>query len=192
MTCKCFDFWSRSLKNHKAAKRQEKKVPDGINWFVKKKRKQTMVQFTKETTYDALFFHIQSKTHFKIHILRFLKKSPVRFSFRQFWRDLTPIFSIWKRKDRFKVSGSLISSNIKSQKELVFCFKNKLFLSPKKTWAWRPRISKILEITRTIYSKGERSVNLLGTKNFFNLFLEVSQIYIINYNNYFPTFSACF
>ena len=37
--------------------------------------------------------------------------------------------------------------------------------------------NKIFEITRTIYSNIERSEQLLVTKCFFNLFLEVSHIY---------------
>ena len=41
---------------------------------------------------------------------------------------------------------------------------------------WRPRICKIFEITRTIYSNSGRSGQFLLTKCFFNLFLEVSQV----------------
>ena len=41
---------------------------------------------------------------------------------------------------------------------------------------WRPRICKIFEITRTIYSNSERSEQFLVTECLFNLFLEVSQI----------------
>ena len=41
---------------------------------------------------------------------------------------------------------------------------------------WRPRIFKIFEITRTIYSNSERSEQFLVTECFFNLFLEVSHI----------------
>ena len=41
---------------------------------------------------------------------------------------------------------------------------------------WRPRICKIFEITRTIYSNSERSEQFLVTECFFNLFLEVSHI----------------
>ena len=42
---------------------------------------------------------------------------------------------------------------------------------------WRPRICKIFEITRTIYSNSERLEQFLVTECFFNLFLEVSQIW---------------
>ena len=38
----------------------------------------------------------------------------------------------------------------------------------------RPRICKIFEITRTIYSNSERSEQFLVTEWFFNLFLKVS------------------
>ena len=41
---------------------------------------------------------------------------------------------------------------------------------------WWPRIFKIFEITRTIYSNSERSEQFLVTECFFNLFLEVSDI----------------
>ena len=41
---------------------------------------------------------------------------------------------------------------------------------------WRPRICKILGVTRTIYSNSERSEQFLLTECFFNLFLEVSHI----------------
>ena len=41
---------------------------------------------------------------------------------------------------------------------------------------WKPRICKIFEITRTIYSTSERSEQFLVTECFFNLFLNVSQI----------------
>ena len=41
---------------------------------------------------------------------------------------------------------------------------------------WRPRVCKIFEITRTIYSNSERSEQFLVTECFFNLFLEVSHI----------------
>ena len=41
---------------------------------------------------------------------------------------------------------------------------------------WRPRVCKIFEINRTIYSNSERSEQFLVTECFFNLFLEVSQI----------------
>ena len=55
----------------------------------------------------------------------------------------------------------------------------KLFYWPRKTFeiqGWKPRICKIFEITRTIYSNSERSQQFLVTECFFNLFLEVSQI----------------
>ena len=42
---------------------------------------------------------------------------------------------------------------------------------------WRPRFCKIFEITRTIYSNSERSEQFLVTECFFNLFLEVSQVW---------------
>ena len=41
-------------------------------------------------------------------------------------------------------------------------------------WGLRPKICKIFEITRTIYSNSERSEQILVTECFFNLFLEVS------------------
>ena len=44
-------------------------------------------------------------------------------------------------------------------------------------WGWRPRICKIFEITRTIYSNSERSEQFLVTECFFDLFLEVSHIW---------------
>ena len=67
-----------------------------------KKRKQTMVQFTKETTNDALFFHIQSKTHFKIHVLKFLKKGPVRFFFDNFEEILHQLSPFEREKTDLK------------------------------------------------------------------------------------------
>ena len=61
---------------------------------------------------------------------------------------------------------------------LTYCEK-KLFEWSRKTFeirGWRPRISKIFEITRTIYSNSERSEQFLVTECFFNLFLDVSHI----------------
>ena len=43
-------------------------------------------------------------------------------------------------------------------------------------WGWRPRICKMFEIRRTIYSNSERSEQFLVTECFFNLFLDVSHI----------------
>ena len=59
---------------------------------------------------------------------------------------------------------------------LTYCEK-KLSKWSRKTFkirGGRPRICKLLEITRTIYSNSERSEQFLVTKYFFNLFLEVS------------------
>ena len=47
---------------------------------------------------------------------------------------------------------------------------------------WKPRICKIFEITRTIFSNSERSEQFLVTECFFNLFLVVSQIRTIRIN----------
>ena len=61
---------------------------------------------------------------------------------------------------------------------LTYCEK-KLFQWLSKTFeirGWRPRICKIFEITRTIYSNSERSEQFLVTECFFNLFLEVSHV----------------
>ena len=58
-------------------------------------------------------------------------------------------------------------------------YEKKMFQWSIKTFeiqSWRPRICKIFEITRTIYSNSERSEQFLLTEYFFNLFLEVSQI----------------
>ena len=41
---------------------------------------------------------------------------------------------------------------------------------------WRPRICKIFEITRTIYSNSERSEQFLVTECFFNLFLRPNKL----------------
>ena len=54
--------------------------------------------------------------------------------------------------------------------KMVFCYQN---CSVRKNW---PRICKIFEITRTIYSNGTRSKQFLVTESFFNLFLEFFQI----------------
>ena len=65
---------------------------------------------------------------------------------------------------------------------LTYCEK-KLFKGSRKTFeirGWRPRICKIFEITRAIYSNSERSKQFLVTECIFNLFLEVSQIHIRN------------
>ena len=70
---------------------------------------------------------------------------------------------------------------------MVFCYQNCSNLlwekncssDQEKTFeirGWRPRICKIFEITRTIYSNCERSEQFLVTESFFNLFLEVSHI----------------
>ena len=62
---------------------------------------------------------------------------------------------------------------------LTYCEK-KLFKWSKKTSKirdWRPRIWKFFEMTRTIYSNSERSEKFLVTECFFNLILEVSQIW---------------
>ena len=71
-------------------------------------------------------------------------------------------------------------------KTMVFCYQNcsdllwqKIVLVIEKTFeirGWRPRICKIFEITRTIYSNSERPEQFLVTECFFNLFLEVSHI----------------
>ena len=58
----------------------------------------------------------------------------------------------------------------------AYC-KKKLFSCLRKTfeiWGWMPRICKIFEIIRTIYSNREKSEQFLVTEWFFNLFLEVS------------------
>ena len=70
--------------------------------------------------------------------------------------------------------------------EIVFCCQicsdllwEKIVLWLRKTFeirGWRPRICKIFEIIRTIYSNSERSEQILVTECFFNLFLEVSHI----------------
>ena len=58
--------------------------------------------------------------------------------------------------------------------KLVFCYQHwKGF----EIWGWRPRICKIFEIPRTIYSNSERSEQFLVTECFFNLFREVSHIW---------------
>ena len=60
--------------------------------------------------------------------------------------------------------------------------RKKMFWWSRKTFeirGWKPRIFKIFEITWTIYSNSERSEQFLVTECFFNLFLEVSQIYKI-------------
>ena len=57
--------------------------------------------------------------------------------------------------------------------------RKKMLQWSKKTFeirGWKPRIFKIFEITRTIYSNRERSEQFLVTECFFNLFLEISQI----------------
>ena len=76
--------------------------------------------------------------------------------------------------------------NLKKNLEMVFCCQNcsdllweKIVLVIQKTFeiqGWRPRICKMFEITRTIYSNSERSEQFLVTECFFNLFLEVSHI----------------
>ena len=56
----------------------------------------------------------------------------------------------------------------------------KIVLVMEKTFeirGWRPRIFKIFEITRTIYSNSEKSEQFLVTECFFNLFLEVSHVW---------------
>ena len=60
---------------------------------------------------------------------------------------------------------------------LTYCEKI-LFWGSRKTFeirGWRPRVCKIFEITRTIYSNSERSEQFLVTECFFNLFLQVSK-----------------
>ena len=57
---------------------------------------------------------------------------------------------------------------------LTYCEK-KIVLVIEKNF-WRPRICKIFEITRTIYSNSESSEQFSVTECFFNLFLEVSHI----------------
>ena len=60
---------------------------------------------------------------------------------------------------------------------MVFCYQNcsdllweKIVLVIEKNWGWRPRIFKIFEVTRTIYSNSERSeqflVNNIGHKDY--------------------------
>ena len=67
-----------------------------------------------------------------------------------------------------------------SKMKMVFCYQNcsdLLWLKKKiEIRDWRPRIRKIFEITRTIYSNSERSEQFLVTECFFNLFLEVSHV----------------
>jgi hypothetical protein len=64
--------------------------------------------------------------------------------------------------------------------KIVFTYcEKKMFYWSRKTFeirGWRPRICKIFEITRTIFSNSERSEQFLVTECFFNLFLEVSHI----------------
>ena len=59
---------------------------------------------------------------------------------------------------------------------LTYCEKKIVLVIKKNLWNSRPRIFRIFEITRTIYSNSERSEQFLVTECFFNLFLEVSQI----------------
>ena len=69
---------------------------------------------------------------------------------------------------------------------MVFCYQNcsdllweKIVLALDKTF-WSSRLKaknlQIFEITRTIYSNCERSEQILVTKCFFNLLLEISQV----------------
>ena len=69
---------------------------------------------------------------------------------------------------------------------MVFCCQNCFDLLREKTFeirGWRPRICNVFEITRAIYSNSERSEQFLVTECFFNLFLEVSQIYFFRFLN---------
>ena len=68
--------------------------------------------------------------------------------------------------------------------DMVFCYQNcsdllweKIVLVRKtfKIRGWRPRICKIFQIIRTIYSNRDSSEQLLVAECFFNLFLEVSK-----------------
>ena len=66
--------------------------------------------------------------------------------------------------------------------------RKKLSLWLRKTFeirGWRPRIYKIFEITRTIYSNSERSELFLVSECFFNLFLYFSHL------NYYLSFDVC-
>ena len=88
-------------------------------------------------------------------------------------------FTIWCNIDFPKISccGAEIWYFV-TKIVLTYC-KKKLFYWSRKTFeirGWRPRIFKIFEITRTIFSNSERSEQFLVTECFFNLFLEVSQI----------------
>ena len=71
-----------------------------MNWFVKKEK--TNNGSIHKRNYDALFFHIQSKTHFKIHVLKFLKKGPVRFFFDNFEEILHQLSPFEREKTDLK------------------------------------------------------------------------------------------
>ena len=74
----------------------------------------------------------------------------------------------------------------KNLQKLDIYFKNFGTLLPQLFWwsriffgirSWRRIIFKFFEITSTIYSNSERSEQFLVTEYFFNLFLEISQIW---------------
>ena len=75
---------------------------------------------------------------------------------------------------------SKLGQKINIPSQWYFVTKIVLTYCKKKLWSresfeirgWRPRICKIFEITRTIYSNSERSEQFLVTECFFNLFLE--------------------
>ena len=67
---------------------------------------------------------------------------------------------------------------MKNTGPLYLCQKKIVLVIKKNYQGWRLRICKFFEITRTIYSKSERSEDFLLSKCFFILFL-----YLINWNN---------
>ena len=75
--------------------------------------------------------------------------------------------STWNRNSNLlpKLFWPTVRKNCSSDQEKLF-----------EIQGWRPRIWKIFEITRTIYSNSERSEQFLVTECFFNLFLEISPI----------------
>ena len=89
----------------------------------------------------------------------------------QIWNDKVPLSK--QKQQRSKKNGYFVTKIV-----LSYCEK-KMFYWSRKTFViqgWRPRICKIFEITRTIYSISESSEQFLVTECFFNLFLEIRTI----------------
>ena len=119
----------------------------------------------------------------ELRTIRIVKRLPSLFDFKESFlcytvmSQIIPVFqemrAIIKLWANLKKNGILLPKLFwLAVRKNCTCDREK----PLEIRGWRPRICKIFEITRTIYTNSARSEQFLETDCFFNLFLEVPHI----------------